>query len=97
MAPLTDFAAHVKLAARTVGKGGRFGDRKVFINHVHRQGFNSASLESFKAKLVQAHQQGLLVLARADLVQAMNPKDVQESETHHMHAVFHFVEGPAES
>lgn len=88
------FAARVLKAARA-SKTGRFGDDKVFISHVLRQltdegaGVNDA--EAFKDRLVSVHRRGLLSLSRADLVEAMDPKDVDASETRYLSATFHFV------
>lgn len=53
-------------------------------------------LDAFKRQLLSAHKAGLLVLARADLVAAMNPRDVAESETAHLEARYHFVEREGE-
>lgn len=75
---------------------GRFGDNKVFINHVWRQlqqepGCPPFDLPSFKHQLVEANRQGLIRLSRADLVQAMDPVDVRESETTYLDSAFHFI------
>jgi hypothetical protein len=48
-------------------------------------------LADFKNRLVEANQQGLLHLSKADLPEAMDPNDVRESETPYLNAVFHFV------
>jgi hypothetical protein len=92
---LPSFAATVQAAARHCPTG-RFGDNKVFINHVwhglrQEPGFPDLGLPAFKARLVEANRAGLLRLERADLVQAMDPTDVRESETPYLNAVFHFV------
>jgi hypothetical protein len=88
------FAMRVLAAARA-SKTGRFGDNKVFISHVLRQltveGFAIDDTDSVKARLVAAHQGGLLSLSRADLVEAMAPEDVDASETRYRRATFHFV------
>ena len=99
--PLTDlpqddaaFAARVRAAARA-SKTGRFGDDKVFISHVLRQltdeGASVNDAEKFKDRLVSVHRRELLSLSRADLVEAMDPKDVAASETRYLNATFHFV------
>lgn len=67
------------------GAKGRFGDRKVFIAALWRQlrtspAFEGMTLPEFKERLVEANQKRLLVLARADLVSAMDSKEVAESE-----------------
>jgi hypothetical protein len=94
--PLNDdaFAARVLEAART-SKTGRFGDDKVFISHVLRKLAQEGTVEddsdAFKARLIAAHRRGLLSLSRADLVEAMDPKDVEASEARYLRATFHFV------
>jgi hypothetical protein len=92
---LAGFANTVKVAARDCPTG-RFGDNKVFINHVWRHlagepGVSGLDLDTFKQKLVEANRTNLLTLSRADLVSVMNTEDVQESETHYLNAVFHFI------
>lgn len=89
------FARTVIAAART-SPTGRFGDNKVFINHVWRQlrdqpQIAPLGLSGFKARLVEANQRRLLTLSRADLVQMLDPTDVRESETHYLGGEFHFV------
>ena len=80
---------------------GRFG-RKVFIAALWRRlrtapSFHGMPFSDFKRKLVEAHRAGLLVLARADLVGAMDPQEVADSETDvraasgSTMAQFHFV------
>ena len=83
-------------------RDGVFGDRKVFISAVwdelrRRPQWSTVGLEDFKARLVAAHRAGDLVLARADLVAAMNPELVAASETATDGASFHFIvrEAPA--
>lgn len=61
--------------------------------HPARRGL---SLADFKARLVEAHRAGLLHLARADLVAAMDPELVARSETHYLNATFHFIVTDAE-
>jgi hypothetical protein len=92
---LPAFAATVVAAARDCPTG-RFGENKVFINHVwrhlrHEPGVPQLDLADFKARLAEANHAGLLQLSRADLVQVMDPADVGDSETHYLNAVFHFV------
>jgi hypothetical protein len=88
------FAARILAAARA-SKTGRFGDDKVFISHVLRQLTNEGAsindADAFKGRLVDVHRSGLLSLSRADLVEAMDPKDVNASETRYLNATFHFV------
>jgi hypothetical protein len=49
------------------------------------------SLDRFKSWLVTANREQLLDLARADLVGAMDPKLVKDSEIQDLGATFHFV------
>lgn len=75
---------------------GVFGERKVFIAAAwhelrRRPGYASLELEDFKSQLVRAHRGGELVLARADLVAAMDPELVAASETVADGTTFHFV------
>lgn len=87
------FAERVLAAART-SKTGRFGD-KVFISHVFRRLVDEGAVvkdpDHFKARLVSAHVSGLLRLSRADMVETMEPEDVDASVTLHSGATFHFV------
>lgn len=89
------FAARV-LSAAKASKTGRFGGDRVFISHVVRQlareGVAIGDVETFKARLVTAHRRDRLSLSRADLVEAMKPEDVDESETRYRSATFHFVQ-----
>jgi hypothetical protein len=92
---LRTFAEQVKSAARDC-RTGRFGENKVFIAHVWKAlqvdpAFRSMELPAFKEHLAEANNARLLDLSRADLVQAMDPDDVRESEVHYMSATFHFV------
>jgi hypothetical protein len=87
---LASFAAAVNGAAAS-SPTGWFGDDKVFISHVHRRLADGTPIGDFKRRLVEANTAGLVKLARADLVAAMDPADVQESETRYLTAEFHFV------
>ena len=92
---LPEFAERVKAAA-LVCPTGRFGDSKVFISHLWRAlqsdpEFSKMDLSAFKERLAEANNARLLDLSRADLVQAMDPTDVDESELHYLNATFHFV------
>ncbi|WP_223643320.1 hypothetical protein [Corallococcus sp. EGB] len=86
------FARRVLDAAKSVPPTGRFGDNKVFISHVwkalqpewaDRPAFNEALLEANRARQ--------LSLGRADLLAAMSPRDITESEVRTVGATFHFV------
>lgn len=73
---------------------GRFG-RKVFIAAIRRglcgTPYGQLSRGELDALLVRANREGLLELARADLVGVMDPGEVRDSEIRHMEARFHFV------
>lgn len=70
------------------------GGSSVFISHVwdrvQKDGY-TGTLPQFKALLFQAHQNDLLELSRADLVDAMPTKDVVASEYDYRGARFHFI------
>ena len=92
---LAEFADHVQATARAC-KTGRYGDNKVFIVHVWRAlqndpAFHGGDFPAFKGRLAEANNARLLNLARADLVQAMDPEDVHLSEVAYMNASFHFI------
>ncbi|HVV85689.1 MAG TPA: hypothetical protein VHE35_21670, partial [Kofleriaceae bacterium] len=94
-AKVPDFAAEVRAAAARA-TDGRFGPRKVFIASLWRDhAFRDLSLDDFKARLLAAHRGGALTLARADLVAAMDPDLVRDSELAHGDSRYHFVEAEA--
>jgi hypothetical protein len=73
-----------------------FGPNKVFIVSVWESLATDPELRSlgeagFKALLVDAHRQGLIALSRADLVAAMDWRDVAASEVRHGNATYHFI------
>lgn len=83
-------------AAANAARAGVFGQRKVFISAVWEAlrampAWASLELGDLKARLVTAHRGGQLVLARADLVAAMDPALVAASETRTDGATFHFI------
>jgi hypothetical protein len=93
---LAAFAATVRALAAHSPPQDRFHDNKVFIAPLWRAtqretNFPRLSLPEFKRRLVEANSQNLLHLSRADLVQAMDPALVAESETAYLNAMFHFV------
>jgi hypothetical protein len=93
---LADFAATVRKLAGTSPPQDRFHDNKVFIAPLWRASqrepnFPRLSLPEFKQRLVEANARHLLHLSRADLVSAMDPRLVAESETAHLNATFHLV------
>lgn len=74
-----------------------FGPEKVFIGSVWQALAAEPDMArlgeiGFKRLLVEAHRQGSLVLAPADLVAAMDPRDVRSSETKHHNATYHFIQ-----
>jgi hypothetical protein len=92
---LAAFAATVRTAARHCPTG-RYGENKVFISHLHRYlrdepSFPPLDLDMFKSRLAEANAAGLIELARADLVQDMDPADVRDSEIRRLTGLFHFV------
>ena len=92
---LNHFADRVVTAARACPTG-RHGDSKVFIVHVWRMlrddpEFRGTDFPTFKQRLAEANNARLLDLSRADLVQAMDPEDVQLSEVSYLNASFHFI------
>jgi len=89
------FASDVMRAAGATHEG-RFGDRKVFVSAVWHElrgdpRWSELTLDEFKARLVAAHRAGELVLARADLVAAMDPELVAASQIMADGASFHFI------
>jgi hypothetical protein len=89
------FAADVQSIARTT-RVGLLGDRKVFISSIwdelrRQPTWSALTLDEFKARLVRAHRDGDLELARADLVGALDPRLVSASETTADGTSFHFI------
>jgi hypothetical protein len=89
------FASAV-VASALASPSGWFGDNKIFISHVWHQlqskrDFARLDAPAFKKRLVEANTLGLVTLARADLVQVLNPVDVDESATTFQNATFHFL------
>jgi hypothetical protein len=70
---------------------GRFGPRKVFLADVRRQ-LGPLPRAEVDGLLLAAHRAGLLELVRADLVAAMDPAEVRDSEIESpTGARYHFV------
>jgi len=93
---LPAFAATVRALAASSPPQDRFHDNKVFIAALwwasqHEPSLQHFSLPEFKQRLVEANTKNLLHLSRADLVQAMDPQLVADSETVYLNATFHFV------
>jgi hypothetical protein len=92
---LAAFARAVKDAARSP-RVLRYDADRAFIGSVWenmrgRSPVGDMSLADFKDQLIQAHRERLLRITRADLVQAMDPEEVQRSEARYQNATFHFV------
>lgn len=88
--------AMVREAIPAVGADGRYGPDKIFVSALWQQISHDArmldyTLDRFKHWLVTANRDRLLDLARADLVGAMDPRQVAESEIEDVGATFHFV------
>lgn len=88
---VASFAERVLSVARALPTG-RFGNNKVFISHVWKALQPEwGSREAFDVALLEANRTRQLSLTRADLVAAMDPRDVAESEVRSFGATFHFV------
>lgn len=94
-----EFIATVNQVATQIGPEGRMGDRKVFISEVwdvvsEDPRYSRMGVDAFKDRLL-AHRDKIL-LARADLVAAMDPTLVEASETgsRALGATYHFVVDP---
>lgn len=74
----------------------RFGEAKVFISSVWKEmgdltSWWGGSFKTFKAWLVDANRSGMLAMARADLVSAMDPELVAASEVTEGVSSWHFI------
>lgn len=90
---IQDFAREVQAAADQSQKP--WGS-KVFVSDLYaeleqRGSADDMSLDVFKERLLEAHRAMLLSMSRCDLVEAANPRDVEESEIRYMSATFHLV------
>lgn len=93
--PLQNLLEVVREAIPRIGADGRFGE-KVYVSAIwrtieHDRKAGGLSLDHFKRWLVNANRDGKLVLARADLIGAMDAKQITESEITDRGATFHFV------
>jgi hypothetical protein len=92
---LPRFASEVRRCAAGEAQGWS-GDRKAYISRVwrslrqQRPDWGLSEIE-FKGLLAEAHRRGELALANADLKDASNIKDVQDSALIYKNAVFHFI------
>jgi hypothetical protein len=94
--PETDLRAFatIVLEAAPDCPSGWSGDDLVLLSHVWnhvKDRFQPLEMAGFKEKLIAANRERLLSLSRADLVQALDPQDVRDSETSHLNATFHFL------
>lgn len=94
--PPHDLLEVVRETLPQIGAEGRFGSEKVFVSALwhrieHRARPSELSLDRFKRWLLTANRDGSLILARADLIGAMDARQVQESEIQDRGATFHFV------
>jgi hypothetical protein len=87
-----------KVRRASDGAGVRqYGPGKVFIASVWEALASDAEIaalgeQGFKDVLAEAHRRGLIALSRADLVAAMDPRDVARSEIRHHNATYHFIQ-----
>lgn len=84
------------MAAHRVPEPGRYGRSRVYLASLYRSSHGlpyvrGLDLDRFKHRLVDAHRAGLLALHRADLVSAMDPRLVKDSEVSYLNATFHFL------
>lgn len=91
----TQFHIAVKQAANSC-QTGLFGADKLFISHLWREISNRypehhCSLEQFKQKLLELNRQGMIQLCRADLIEALDQKDLSESRLIDLGSSFHFI------
>jgi hypothetical protein len=100
-----ELGAVVHAACREIGRDTteRFGARKVFVIAVFRAlarrellrgDIRVGTLTGFKARLINAQRDGHVVLARADLIAAMDREVVEFSEIESRGATYHFVIDP---
>lgn len=95
----TEVARAVHDAIRRIGASGRFGPDRVFISEIWAVAsrdprFRRMAGAEFKRALVRANRQRLIDLERADLVGAMDPRQVRASEIVDLGSSFHFVLDP---
>jgi len=86
----------VREAIPMIGSDGRYGKDNVFVSALWRQvardhRLTELSLDGFKRWLVTANRDQLVALARADLVDDMDARLVEDSEIEDLGATFHFV------
>jgi hypothetical protein len=79
-----------------VPASGRFGGKKVFISELWKRVGRriNMTLPVFKQWLFRQLRDGTLLLARADIVAAMDPNQVQDSRAENFGTTVHFVIDP---
>lgn len=87
---LRAFASAVMKVAKQPGTR-KFHDDRAFIGSIKERGFPRSDRHMFDSKLVASHIEGFLRLTRADLVGAMDRKDIDDSEVLYQNATFNFV------
>jgi hypothetical protein len=92
---LAGFAQEVRQLSAARAQGWP-GNRKAYISQVWqlvRERCSKWGLSEieFKCMLIEAHRAGRLVLAHADLKDASNICELQDSAVAYKNAVFHFV------
>lgn len=94
--PSPEPLAIVREAIRQIGPKGRYGRDNVFISALWRRVGSKLrmSLPEFKRWLIVQNREQNLSLTRADLVDDMDPKKVEDSEIYDLGATFHFVTDP---
>lgn len=87
------FAGDVQRIVDRAPESASFGDRKVFIGDIYAEynKQNPMPREVFNSLMIDAQKRGMLTMSRADLVQAMDPEQVRESEIRHLNGEFNFV------
>lgn len=88
---------NVRRARGPSGKtAGRYGLDQVFISAAYYAlGRRDLSLDEFKRLLLEANRRELINLVRADLVDDMDPEEVQLSEINDGFGSFHFILDPS--
>lgn len=86
----------VREAMPRVGSDGRYGKENVFVSALWQRlardrRLQDLSLDHFKRWLVAANREQLLALARADLIDDMDARLVEDSKIEDLGAIFHFV------
>lgn len=92
---IAEFSRAVKAAATSRAEGWP-GSRKAYISHVwdairaNEPRWGISEIE-FKCMLAEAHRQGAVVLANADLKDKKNIKELESSSVPYKNTVWHFV------